>query len=513
MIGIRLICMTCVVFWPALHYCVKKQQISKIYTLHGQRDTAPSYLVGSKCLRNAIQVDQRKSIQRLEKARREHRDLESLLSVSFTAGDSEVAEIKKKKLRLKDEIVKLLRKLALDLNKPKPSDLVIELGVGGFGKILFGHAVDTDQEVAVKVAATDDYSSLWKEYLILQRLQYFEGFPRTHFFGKQDVLGLGKHVVMVMDVLGPSIERLFFATYLGTNGFSSMTVLMLALQIINRLEVLSLINIVHGDIQPGNFLMGKGNRPSNATVYLIDFGISQLSYDTTNMQNTVDIEKMNHIKNAGINEEKLFRGAFQSKVSTTEKLSGTLVFSSIAAMKNEKINGLDDVESLCYSLAYLLCNALPWTNLPNPLSESSSGFTTTTTNLHTNHGDDEYDKLLIQKVLNVKENCTPINLIHDKLKLNTNGAEMIIQLYSYIRSCQETNKQNLVIQKLDFKYMKDLINNFIKEEKLLLYNQQSTNHIKSKSMYCNDGNVNLFDWELKGIRWDSDGSLTVDDDF
>ena len=65
-------------------------------------------------------------------------------------------------------------------------------------------------------------------------------------------------------MLGPSIEKLFQYTTLGVRGFSPLTVLLIAEQMIDRLEVLSNFNIVHGDIQPGNILLGRGDH--NSTV-------------------------------------------------------------------------------------------------------------------------------------------------------------------------------------------------------------------------------------------------------
>ena len=41
-----------------------------------------------------------------------------------------------------------------------------------------------------------------------------------------------------------------------TVGFKPLTVLKLAKQLLQRLQTLSVYNIVHGDIQPGNMLLG-----------------------------------------------------------------------------------------------------------------------------------------------------------------------------------------------------------------------------------------------------------------
>jgi serine/threonine protein kinase len=60
-----------------------------------------------------------------------------------------------------------------------------------------------------------------------------------------------------MDLLGPSLEDIF---QFCSRHFSMKTVLMLADQMISRLQYMHSKNFVHRDVKPDNFVMGNNGQ-------------------------------------------------------------------------------------------------------------------------------------------------------------------------------------------------------------------------------------------------------------
>jgi len=128
-----------------------------------------------------------------------------------------------------------------------------KIGSGSFGEIYAGTNVHTGEEVAIKLEPLKSkHPQLLYESKIYRVLQGGYGIPAVKWFGSE-----GDYNVLVIDLLGPSLEDLF--NYCGKK-FSLKTVLMLADQMLHRLEYMHSRSYIHRDVKPDNFLIGTGAR-------------------------------------------------------------------------------------------------------------------------------------------------------------------------------------------------------------------------------------------------------------
>lgn len=206
--------------------------------------------------------------------------------------------------------------------------LVRKIGSGSFGDIYLGINVSNGEELAVKLESQKArHPQLLYESKLYKILQGGVGIPHIRWYGQER-----DYNVMVMDLLGPSLEDLF--NFCGRR-FTMKTVLMLADQMIGRIEYIHNKNFIHRDIKPDNFLMGIGRHCNK--VFLIDFGLAKKYRDNRTRQ---------HIQ---YREDK--------------NLTGTARYASINAHLGIEQSRRDDMESLGYVLMYFNRGSLPWQGL------------------------------------------------------------------------------------------------------------------------------------------------------
>ena len=144
--------------------------------------------------------------------------------------------------------------------------IIKKIGHGAFGEICLGTDLRTGRSVAIKKESSKTrFPQLFFEAKVYSLLEGGMGIPRIYLKG-----GLGDNNIMVMDLLGPSLEDLF--NYCGRK-FSLKTTLMLGIELLIRLEFIHHRNFIHRDIKPDNFVVGIGNRAN--VIYIIDFGLAK----------------------------------------------------------------------------------------------------------------------------------------------------------------------------------------------------------------------------------------------
>lgn len=201
------------------------------------------------------------------------------------------------------------------------------IGSGSFGDVYVGTNVLTGEDVALKLEPIKSrHPQLLFECKMYKMLAGGIGIPMVHWYGVE-----GDYNVMVIDLLGPSLEELL--TFCNRR-FSLKTVLMLADQMISRLEYIHAKNFIHRDVKPDNFLMGLGRKGNQ--VHVIDFGLA-----------------------------KRYRGLRTGHIPYCENkcLTGTARYASINAHLGREQSRRDDLEALGYVLIYFSRGSLPWQSL------------------------------------------------------------------------------------------------------------------------------------------------------
>lgn len=207
--------------------------------------------------------------------------------------------------------------------------LVRKIGSGSFGDIYLGINISTGEEVAVKLESYKaKHPQLLYESKLYRILQGGVGIPHIRNYTTNDK----DYNVLVMDLLGPSLEDLFNFC---SRRFTMKTVLMLADQMIGRIEYVQNKNFIHRDIKPDNFLMGIGRHCNK--VFLIDFGLAKKYRDSRTRAHIPYREDKN--------------------------LTGTARYASINAHLGIEQSRRDDMESLGYVLMYFNRGNLPWQGL------------------------------------------------------------------------------------------------------------------------------------------------------
>lgn len=214
-----------------------------------------------------------------------------------------------------------------------------KLGKGGFGQVFVGRRVNGGNERATGQGALEvalkfehknskgcNYGPPY-EWQVYNTLGGSHGVPKVHYKGKQ-----GEYYVMVMDMLGPSLWDVW------NSSGQSMSVEMVACIAVESLSILEKMHskgYVHGDVKPENFLLGQPSTSQEKKLFLVDLGLATKWRDTSSGQHVEYDQRPD-----------MFRG--------------TVRYASVHAHLGRTASRRDDLESLAYTLIFLLKGRLPW---------------------------------------------------------------------------------------------------------------------------------------------------------
>ncbi|KAF8925858.1 casein kinase I [Dissophora ornata] len=205
-----------------------------------------------------------------------------------------------------------------------------KIGEGSFGIIYEGTNLLNNQQVAIKFEPRkSDAPQLRDEYRTYKILAGSTGIPNAFYFGQE-----GLHNILCIDLLGPSLEDLFDMC---GRKFTIKTVVMVAKQMLSRVQTIHEKNLIYRDIKPDNFLVGKPHSKHANLVHVVDFGMAKQYRDPKTKQHIPYRER--------------------------KSLSGTARYMSINTHLGREQSRRDDLEAMGHVFMYFLRGGLPWQGL------------------------------------------------------------------------------------------------------------------------------------------------------
>jgi serine/threonine protein kinase len=207
-------------------------------------------------------------------------------------------------------------------------EIIKKISEGSFGSVYKAKNIRTGELVAIKIERKNDnnINTIKSEAKIYQYLSKQHGFPQLKWYGTTDQFNY-----LVINLLVCSLTKLTKIQ----GSLSLKTILLIGIQLIQRIETLHSKYLLHRDIKPDNFLLG-----SNNVLYLIDFGFcKRYEYDGEHIE-----EQQQDIN------------------ISTKTIIGTANFVSLNVHNGIEPSRRDDLESCIYILFYIFLSTNTNTN-------------------------------------------------------------------------------------------------------------------------------------------------------
>ena len=226
---------------------------------------------------------------------------------------------------MENEEINLYFEDNFDLNDTYTILLNRKIGSGSFGQIYQCFNKKTKEIFACKIESINELNpQLYHESKIMNIMKNCNGFPICYSFCNTD-----QDKILIMDYLGPNLDTIM--NKLPKKKFSVKTSLMVMIQCLERLKNLHDKGIIHRDMKPENFVIGRKNK--ERIIFLIDFGLSKKYLNDNNI----------HI---GMKKDR--------------NIIGTVRYISMNTHQGFEQSRRDDLESLFYIIIYFMKGELPW---------------------------------------------------------------------------------------------------------------------------------------------------------